>query len=170
MSDVTLDACVLRSAGLSSSDRSVAAREVLDAVISERRQVVFDVRLMEEWRKHASTYGERWLAAVETKGMLVPVSISERQFAAIQAASKYLDASNYVCAMKDAHLVVTALCYFTILVSDERRSRGVFTKLARRLDCIGEVCWVSASDSARIREVIGRRMRAPCEWFLVHAT
>lgn len=168
MVDAVVDACVMRSAGETDFWESVNARSALDAIFSAEVDVIVDLGLLAEWDKHASAYSLKWRASLETKGRIVFVELNECAFDAFNLSLKYMDSSNAMCAKKDSHLVISALNFKAIIISNENSSRGVFHRLSFFLDALFEVRWVKPSSHILLGRVMRREIPAPNFWSLAH--
>lgn len=166
MADVIIDTCVLRGAGETDNVNSIACRSILDAVYDADCLVIADDILRAEWDDHASCYSLRWRAALESQARLITVSLAEANWVPFDQALTYLDASNAVCARKDAHLVLTALRFRAFVVSSERASRRVLGRLALYFDALFEVAWAPTDQVVRIKAVCRRTVQIPRDWYL----
>jgi hypothetical protein len=143
MSEFIVDACVLRSAGVGTTKDSIGSRAFIDAVFSGKHQVLLSSALDAEWSLHASKLAINWIASMESHGLVIRAEANSAMSVEIDRNVDKLDASYVGCARKDAHLVKMALCFHALVVSWERRSRGVFCRLSLRFDPLHEVRWVA---------------------------
>ena len=166
MKDVIVDANIVRAAGTTDCQQSIAARSILDLILHSKHAVVADKTLLTEWNKHQSSFAIEWRAALESQARLVEVTIHPYLLDAFHLAAQRLDYSNRACASKDSHLVLTALGTFSIVVSSELASRGVFSRLAVWFDALYEVLWVHPDCYNSLRSVINDGNRPPDVWRL----
>jgi hypothetical protein len=103
---------------------------------------------------------------METQGLLLysePSAGLDKEID-IQVAS--LDASYFSAAHKDSHLVKLALCFHSMIVSDEIRSRRIFCQLSQRFDPLHDVRWVKPHVVINYGFVAGGQSSYPMEWTL----
>lgn len=168
MTDVTIDACVMRSAGITEDVQAIAARTTLDEVYKSSACVLADTQLVAEWEKHESTYAISWRAAMETQARIINVSCNDDRWG-LKGRIEALDCSRSACALKDVHLVMTALTFSSFIVSSERASRGIFVQLALGCDALLEVYWAHPDEYSVISKVCnGMTGRSPT-WSLAYS-
>lgn len=165
MADITVDACVLRSAGRTDVDIAIGARRILDEAQRASVVVIVDDRLQAEWDRHASSYAIEWRAAMESAGRIFVVNRPSVYEGALRIALDYLDPGSAKCAWKDRHLVLVSYAHSTVVVSFEKASRNVFSVLARRLDFLSVVPWAGLGDLDGVCRVL-QGDAVPDSWFL----
>lgn len=169
MTELVIDACILRSAGYGTDDMSRSSRELLETVLDADCYVATSVDLEKEWMKHAGKIALAWMAAMESKGKILHVVVAGGMESGLLAAIDRLNESHRRCAGKDVHLILLSLQAFALIVSHEKASRGVFSSLSHTFDSLADVYWVYPDLFLRHGVMYGGLRACPSTWALSHS-
>lgn len=160
-----VDACVLRSAGLSGKPTPSECRAVLDEIRKAGETVAVDLDLLNEWRKHQSRYSSAWITSMFSRKLVKKVDkFSGKSDSIVNAVDKLMEPDRSI-ASKDIHLVKIAVDYSYRVVSSEKRCRASFHKASVHCCEISKVFWIQPVDADCCR-VISGLMPCPANWRL----
>lgn len=144
---VIVDADVARSAGVTEHPVSKSSRDTLMALKdSPNFHLVFCPKLREEWKAHKSRFSSAWLTSMYAKKkvkLTAPPSIIE-PYIHIHAGSE----KNINIALKDKHLVDSALNGDSVIISNDAAARAVFALVSKEFSPLGCVFWVAPNISS----------------------
>lgn len=141
---VVVDADVARSSGLTDNPMSLMSRRFLDSLMEAGHQVALSRNVIEEWKKHQSSYSRTWLSSMAARKRFVNLGDVDRYKVeeciaceACELSTKQLNA-----ALKDAHLVSAALAADEILGSMDDAARRIFAKICTTHRFLRRIAWV----------------------------
>ena len=141
---IVVDASVARSAGDGIHPTSRMSREFLLDMMTICHRVVTSSEISAEWRKHASGFTVRWLAAMRGKGKVVTVnpdpesSVRQRILACSGFETKQMAAME-----KDLLLLDAALSADRIVASSDQKVRDLFAAASAQVAQVATVTWVN---------------------------
>jgi hypothetical protein len=144
---IVVDASVARSAGDGVHPTSALSREFLLDMLTICHRLVTTPDVSEEWRKHASRFTIRWLAAMRSKRKVVTIvpNPAGKVREHILACSGF--EPNQLAAMeKDVLLLEAAMSADRIVASGDRRVRSLFAAASVQVSEIASVIWVNPAD------------------------
>lgn len=148
---IVVDASIARSAGTTDNPVSVMCRDFLRAMLRICHKLTWTEEIEQEWRKHASGFTSSWLAAMQSRGKVVRVSVDPvRQ---IDLANLITEIEEWPpswreAAIKDLLLVVAAWESDELVASGDDRVRKLFGKLTSSSPDLGRITWVNPSQPA----------------------
>lgn len=142
---IVVDASVARAAGETEHPTSQRCRQFLLDMLVICHKVVMSDDIAREWKKHASGYSIRWLAAMRSKGKVVKVTPLEPDlWQRIIAAADWT--VNDIAAMeKDLLLLLAALESDKLVASGDGKIRERFARAAIKVDSLAGITWVNPS-------------------------
>ncbi len=147
---VVIDASVARAAGGADGTHPVGqrCRQFLMRTKSVCHRIAMDEMLLDEWKKHQSTFASTWLVEMQSMKKLVKVPTpSESSIAAAITAVQIRDGVKQVM-LKDAHLLECSLATDRIVASLDDTVRGHFGRLSRSTSELSTVVWVNPAEEA----------------------
>jgi hypothetical protein len=106
-------------------------------------RVVITVDIQMEWRNHSSNFSLVWLAAMQSRGKVVPcdptLSIDLRT---AMTAEEFTEAEE-AAVFKDMLLVVAALETDRAIVSRDEKARHLYTRLAKHVPSLRSAVWIN---------------------------
>jgi predicted nucleic acid-binding protein len=163
--EIVIDADVARSAGLSEHPVSKNARCLFDAILNSKIVIVFCPVLLEEWKKHRSTYAQRWLSSMIAKkrfSLITPATIAAQE---IECA--VIEDEQRKIAFKDAHVVDIALSTCKFIASNDVAARDIFCHIAITSVIFDDLFWaVPTNDGEELVNVISEKKYVPPKWMV----
>ena len=140
-----MDASVVRAAGETQHPTSSRCREFLLDILLICHRVVVSDDIMREWKKHASNYSLRWLAAMRSKGKIIHVvpAPSGLMVQIIECAE--WEEKEIAAMQKDLLLILAALGADRIIASGDTTVHDLFVRAAVTVDSISSIVWVNPS-------------------------
>lgn len=173
---LVIDANVAHSAGSSDVPVSLYSRECMNAVLEHDHVAVFGIKLLEEWREHASLHSRRWWRSMAARRRIE--SAEGDEFAVhCEPACACLEHEGWKDDLrKDYHLVQSALATDRTILSLEVRFPRYLAIACDRVRILGtlfygnpalegDVCiqWIKAGASVE-------RDRSISQWAANHGT
>ena len=155
MSEIVIDADIMRSAGTSEHPHSRKSRELLEAIREGNHRMVQCTPLLAEHKKHRSRFAATWQANMIARKQSVYWKYEED--AALRKA--LVDAlppdapAKEMAALKDAHLLEAAAATGHRIVSKDKTARDLFRLACPVLGNHRNILWGEMSFCSE--EVIG---------------
>lgn len=140
---IVVDASVARAAGETEHPTSQRCRQFLMDMLAICHKVVMSDEIAVEWKKHASGYSIRWLAAMRSRGKVVKVTPAMSDLFDRVVASAEWSANDMAAMEKDLLLLFAALATDKLVASGDDRVRGHFVKAAATVAEIAPITWVN---------------------------
>lgn len=143
MSDIVIDADILRSAGTSEHPHSKSSRELLEAIREGNHRMVQCAPLLAEHKKHRSRFAATWQANMTARKQSVYWKYEEDtalRKALVDALPPDAPAKE-IAALKDAHLLEAAAATGQRIVSKDRTARDLFRLACPTLGDHGNILW-----------------------------
>lgn len=137
-----IDADIARSSGLTEHPVSSGSRKLLESVSSGGHKAAMCPKLRQEWKDHKSGYATRWMASMVAKKRIQFVDPTSTIKTHIETNME--DGKDKEIALKDCHLLDTALGCDKIVASNDDTARAVFCKIALKNGEIRTILWFSA--------------------------
>ena len=118
---LVIDANIARSAGTSSLAVSLFSRQCLEAVRFDEHIAVFNTKLRQEWRRHASRLAKQWQVAMQQRRRIEDAEGNEFAHLLDGACDCLKEATWKLALRKDFHLAQSALATGQIVISNETR-------------------------------------------------
>lgn len=164
---LVIDTCVLRAAGNTGKPLPSNCRKVLEEVRHCSVKVSVSEVLLEEWKKHRSTYSRAWLSSMFSRRLIERISSFSGRSSSVCNAVRKLPQPQRTIAEKDVHLVVIAVDRSYRIVSCELRCRAAFHAASSFCNEIKKVVWIIPTDSLACAVVSGR-VSPPALWQLAN--
>ncbi len=128
MSDIVIDADIMRSAGTSEHPHSRTAREVLETIRDGNHRMVKCAPLRAEYRKHQSRFATTWLATMTARKQSVHWTYEEDAVLrkTLVKALPPDSPSKEIAVLKDAHLLEAAAATGKRIISKDKTARDLF--------------------------------------------
>ncbi|MBD3895261.1 hypothetical protein IEI94_05290 [Halomonas sp. ML-15] len=136
---VVIDADVARSSGETDHPVSSNCRNLLESVRKNKGVVAFCPVLSQEWAKHASRFARKWLATMVASRKVVRIN-DENNVAQDVDESQLVDCVKQV-ALKDCHLVHSAIIASAFVASRDDAAREAFKEASKCVGYIANVVW-----------------------------
>lgn len=162
---LVVDACVLRSAGVSGKPAPSECRAVLDEIRNAGKMVAVDAELLKEWRRHQSRYSSAWIISMFSRRLIEKKDRFSGKATAVENAVNKLSEPDRSVAIKDIHLVKIAVDCGYCIVSSEKRCRAAFHKASSYCLEISKVFWLYPVEPDCCR-VISGLIICPMGWRL----
>lgn len=160
MSDIVIDADIMRSAGTSEHPHSSNARKILDAIRDAGHRMVQCAPLKAEHDRHQSRYSSLWRTSMVTRKQWIhwkyeeDTALRETLVAALPANAFGQERA----VLKDAHLLETAAATDNRIVSKDATARNFFRLACPNLGVHRSILWgdLTGASSTVIRWVEDR--------------
>lgn len=140
---LVIDASVARSAGETEHPVSSACRQTLTSVLKICHKMVTCKEIDIEWKNHQSNFALKWRAAMQSKGKIVRIQISEDSALPDKLKQLNLSHKKTSAMLKDAHLIEAARQTGLRVISTDETVRALFQSAAMRIDELKSICWVN---------------------------
>lgn len=140
---LVVDASVMRSAGKTEHPISKACRDTLYEILIICHKVVITAEILEEWKKHRSTYSATWLSSMVARKKIIKIGAVENQ--ELRAGLSYVALShNEIEAVyKDIHLIDAAIEMDKIIISCDHALKTILDKAVLEVTTIREILYVN---------------------------
>lgn len=158
MSDLVIDADIMRSAGTSEHPHSRNSRELLKAVREGNHRMVQCAPLLAEHRKHQSGFSMTWRSSMISRKQWVHWDYREDadlRKALVEALPVDAQAKE-IEVLKDAHLLEAAAATEQQIVSKDKTARDLFRLACPTLGSHRQILWEEMTlyaDEAAIRHL-----------------
>lgn len=165
-SHIVIDADIARAVGLSEHPVSNTSRTLLEAVMASKDiGIAFNKTLLDEWKKHRSTYAQKWLSSMIAKRRFSLINVPTDAGIVVQNAP--ITDKEKKIAEKDAHLIDIALVAGKFIASNDTTARTVFCLVSNHSPLFNGITWVVPVDCAdALAALIQERGFIPSEWHL----
>jgi hypothetical protein len=143
---LVVDACVLRSAGVSGKPTPSECRAVLDQIRNVGKIVSVDASLLQEWRKHQSRYASAWIVSMFSRKLVDKRDGFSGKAMSVENAVSRLVEPGLSVATKDIHLVKIAVDCGYCVISNEKKCRAAFHEASVHCREISKVFWIYPSE------------------------
>jgi hypothetical protein len=149
MSDIVIDADIMRSAGISEHPHSSNARKVLDTIWSAGHNMVQCAPLKQEYDKHQGRYAATWRAKMISKKRWRYWDYQEDSTLRNSLVKALPDAisSKEKEVIKDAHLLEAAVATDHRIVSKDATARNLFRHSCSVLGMHKSILWGDVTGS-----------------------
>lgn len=139
---LVVDASVLFAAGTSKAPVSSTSRAHLEMMERRGFGAAINQPILDEWNKHQSPWARKWRLRMTDRRLLIPVKpyIFRDLRIAIQT---YLEDNARPVALKDVHLVETALQADHIVVSLDESARNLYCFLVDYERNLARIFWLN---------------------------
>lgn len=153
MSDIVIDADIMRSAGTSEHPHSRAARRLLDAIDEADHRMVQCAPIKKEYDRHQSHYASRWRAKMISRKRWIRWKYTEdTELRNILVAALPPDSGAKEREVsKDAHLLEAAAATDKRIISRDATARNLFRLACPNLGIHKSILW---GDSAGAHEKV----------------
>lgn len=150
MSDLVIDADIMRAAGESEHPHSRNARDLLEAVRGSGHRLVQSPAIKSEHDKHSGKFAMLWRASMISRKRWVQVDCLEDPVLrdALVEALPANAISKEVAVLKDAHLLECAASADRRIVSKDRTARDLFRLACPNLGEYRRFLWGDMTESA----------------------
>lgn len=135
-----IDADIMRSAGTSEHPVSSTSRNLLNEIKQGNGVAVYCPTLMNEWKKHRSTYARQWTIAMISRKRLIGVKVDTETKLFLESLE---DSKIKDIALKDAHLIDLAIATDKIIFSNDLNAKNAFSELLDNRDNFNNIYWLS---------------------------
>lgn len=149
MSELVIDADVLRSAGTTDHPFSKNARSILEAVRSADHLLVQTAALKTEHDKHQSRFAKTWRANMVARKRWVPKRAPEdpRLRQHLVESQNPDSKKDEIAVLKDAHLLEAAVVSNLRVVSKDTTAKSLFQKGCPLPDPYGRILWADVTQN-----------------------
>jgi hypothetical protein len=143
MSDIVIDADIMRSAGTSEHPNSSNARKLLDAVWDAGHRMVQCAPIKEEYDRHQGRYASLWRTKMISKKLWVHWKYKEDKDLRRVLVDALPDGSlaRDLEVLKDAHLLEAAAATDKRIVSKDATARNLFRLACPHLNVHKSILW-----------------------------
>ncbi len=141
---IVVDADVVRGASATDGGppAGVACRSALQTILRVCHRAVVSPALANEYREHASNFGERWRTAMYQRSKILTTNAAETKRARGWLQGAVFTVEEREVVKKDLHLVMAACERGAVILSADSHARALFSRLAD-LSALG---WAPISD------------------------
>lgn len=146
---LVIDACVARAAGGEGAKHPVSreCRDFLHTMLGLSHKIVRTESIWAEWKKHKSQYAKIWLNTMIAKKRVYSVEAGHAVDLREHATSK-LGEKDAEAMLKDCHLIEAAKATDSVVVSNERVARDLFSEASNCVGWLKTIAWVNPADSS----------------------
>lgn len=143
MSDLVIDADIMRAAGESEHPHSSNARRLLETIRDAGHRMVQCAPLVAEHKKHQSAFASRWRASMVSRKRWVPWAYQEDgKLREVLVAALPSEATAQLAAvLKDAHLLEAASATDGRVLSKDAKARNLFRRACPALGVNKTILW-----------------------------
>lgn len=143
MSDLVIDADIMRAAGLSEHPHSSNARRALETIRQAGHRMVQSSPLKAEHDRHQSLYARQWRASMISRRQfkLWPYQEDKALRKLLIAAQPLNATAQESAALKDAHLLECAASTDRRIVSKDTTARALFRRACPSLGHHRDILW-----------------------------
>ena len=140
MSDLVIDADIMRAAGVSEHPVSSNARLILESIKSAGHRMVHTPAIIKEHKRHQSRFARTWRASMFSRKLHAPKNASEdaelRKH--LVHAQNVESPNDETAVLKDAHLLEAAAASDMRVLSKDTTAKRLFQKAVHCLNHTGE--------------------------------
>lgn len=140
---LVIDADIAHSAGESQHPDSSNCRKFLESVHDNKHILIMTGAIREEWNRHQSRYSRRWRKLMFSRGQFEIVRIDENEKIEKILSDFGLTETQEKIALKDSHLIDTAVKSDKIIASADDTARNVFSIAAIKAKILKNLIWVN---------------------------
>jgi predicted nucleic acid-binding protein len=150
MSDIVIDADIMRSAGTSEHPHSRNSRQVLEALRDGNHRMVQCAPLLEEHKKHRSRFASIWQTSMLSRKQWVRWEYKEDANLRRVLVAALPEEANHKeqAVLKDAHLLEAAAATGQCIISKDRTARDLFQLACPSLASHRHILWGEMTLSA----------------------
>ena len=144
MSDIVIDADIMRSAGTSDHPHSSNARMVLEAIRNHGHRMVQCAPIREEHTRHQSRFAYTWRAEMVSRRQWVHwqyMEDAELRKTLVAALPETASTNKELAVQKDAHLLEAAAATDKRIVSKDATARNLFRLACPNLGVHKSIQW-----------------------------
>lgn len=163
MSDIVIDADIMRSAGTSVHPHSRNARDVLDVIREAGHRMVQCAPIKNEHDLHQGRYASLWRAKMISRKQWVHwkyVEDTKLRETLVAALPEPVSAKKERAVLKDAHLLEAAAATDNRIISQDTTAKGLFGLACPTLGVHRHILWGDLTASA---VVVIQWLRDGCE-------
>ena len=162
---LVIDADIARSSGTTQNPISSGSRALLTNVLDNGHSVAMCGTLNSEWKKHKSKFATTWLSTMVARKRIKFINPIQKIDEEIESA--FSDEKKKGIALKDSHLVDSALFFDKVIASNDDAARSVFCELSIAYGEITSVKWFNAvSDRKFISDYLSKVGFVPDDYYL----
>ena len=137
-----IDADIARAANDLSNNISARCNADVLCSIQRHHSAVFSRRLLEEWKKHHSSFASRWLASMLQQNC---VNFSDKEQPQLRKEVIKCCPGRESVIDKDFHLLEAAIEYDRIVLSCDKKARNCFSVAAHTVKELENILWQNPS-------------------------
>lgn len=143
MSDIVIDADIMRSAGTSEHPHSRNSREVLEAIREGNHRMVQCAPLLAEHKKHRSRFASTWQTSMLSRKQWVrwEYQADDGLRSVLLAALPENSSNKEQAVLKDAHLMEAAAATGQCIISKDKSARDLFRLACPALGSHRHILW-----------------------------
>lgn len=147
MSDLVIDADIMRAAGVSEHPVSSNARLILESIKSAGHRMVHTPAIIKEHKKHQSRFAKTWRASMFSRKLHAPKNASEdaelRKH--LVHAQNVESPNDETAVLKDAHLLEAAAASDMRVLSKDTTAKRLFQKGCPLPEPYGRIQWADVT-------------------------
>jgi hypothetical protein len=147
MSDLVIDADLMRAAGFSEHHVSRNSRLILEQIRAGGHRLVHTPSLKREHDKHQSLFAKQWRGSMVSRKQWVPITPPEN--AALRQhlvrAQNSESKKDEIAVLKDAHLLEAAAASDLRIISNDTTAKALFRKGCPLPVPFGRILWADAT-------------------------
>lgn len=136
---LVVDADIARSSGTTEHPVSRNSRESLEFIKENELKLAICPTLMKEWKEHRSLFARKWLASMFARKQVLticPSSETRNRIYQTKISDKEVN-----IALKDAHLIDSALHVDKVILSNDDNARKVYCIISDTFQELKEIRW-----------------------------
>jgi hypothetical protein len=147
---LVIDASIARASGqeTAKATSAVSCRKFMNTVLACGHSAVMNSLTKDEWKKHRSRFATQWQVSIFARKRIVFLKSDSDETLRKQVSSLIKDEAQKKAALKDCHLIESALETEKKIASLDEKSRAIFREIAQSLSTVGRICWVNPDNPA----------------------
>lgn len=154
--------CSSSRPGKSLSAYSLQCFEILDAILGKGLYIVLTPEILSEWDDHASYVSVKWLGQMRSRGQCINISAEVPR--TLGTAISALPGGLREIAVKDEHLLAAAIARGKRVISNDKKARRVFVRLATSVAVLEKVHWCGPGDEWTLQWILNGAKLTPRLW------
>jgi hypothetical protein len=166
-SHIVIDADIARAVGFSEHPVSSTSRALLEALMASKDiGIAFNRTLLDEWKKHQSTFARTWLSSMIAKRRFHLIKTVPGVAEGVVQSAPITDVQKKIAA-KDAHLIDIALASGKFIASNDKTARAVFCLVSGNTPLFHGIIWAVPIDcSTTLLSLLEERGFIPADWHI----
>lgn len=143
---IVIDADIARSAGDKDHPVSSGCRNFLTRILRDGHSMLLCPKLMDEWKKHRSTFSTTWYASMTASRRIMfieaPQTEIRKKLASLEVNCPEKEKKIKI-AEKDVHLIDLVKEYGDFIASCDDQAKEAFQALGELAQLVACLCWLN---------------------------